>query len=175
MPGFRDGWSAGTRHHTAAGWLAERLATGLGVGFLPFGSGTAGAAVWGVPLALAVDHLPASFRAVLIVVLALVGVPLCTLAARRLSRGKDPSAIVLDEIISVPMTFFLVPLDGLVVLAVGFGLNRVVDILKPPPARALERLPEGFGIMADDWIAGLYSCLALHAIHGALFSGPKVI
>ncbi len=49
-------------------------------------------------------------------------------------------------------------------LIVGFALHRLFDISKVPPARQLEQLPEGLGIMADDWAAGVYSCLALHAI-----------
>jgi len=46
-----------------------------------------------------------------------------------------------------------------------FVLFRLFDISKPPPARQLERLPDGLGIMADDWAAGGFACLALHALH----------
>jgi phosphatidylglycerophosphatase A len=49
-------------------------------------------------------------------------------------------------------------------MMVGFALHRFFDIAKVPPARQLERLPEGLGIMADDWAAGVYSSLTLHAI-----------
>ncbi len=91
------------------------------------------------------------------------GIPICTVAARRLGGRKDPGAIVLDEIASLPITFLMLPLQPTVVVA-GFLLHRFFDILKPQPARALERLPDGFGIMADDWIAGIYSNLALHLL-----------
>jgi phosphatidylglycerophosphatase A len=94
-------------------------------------------------------------------------VPICTIAAEQLGGKKDPGAIVLDEIVSLPVTFFLVERELLVhplVMLIGFGLHRLFDITKPPPARQLERLPNGLGIMADDMAAGVYSCIALHLI-----------
>jgi phosphatidylglycerophosphatase A len=114
-------------------------------------------------------------QAAVIAAVCAAGIPLCTAAARRLGGRKDPGSIVFDEIASLPITFFLVPLDRPATVIAGFLLHRVFDILKPQPARALERLPDGLGIMADDWIAGLYSSLALHLLvwlnPGSLF-GP---
>ena len=63
--------------------------------------------------------------------------------------------------------FFLVPVAQIshpLVLIAGFVLNRIFDILKPFPANRFEQLPDGLGIMADDWIAGIYSCLVLHEL-----------
>ena len=98
----------------------------------------------------------------------LAGVPLCTAAARRFGGVKDPGAIVFDEIATVPMAFFLVPPEAVsrpLILAAGFVLHRLFDITKPPPARQLERLPDGLGIMADDWAAGAMACLVMHLLH----------
>ena len=103
-------------------------------------------------------------EAVLIGTICLLGVPVCTAAARALGRTKDPGAIVLDEIASVPITFFMVPIDSLWIVVVGFALHRLFDVTKPPPIRHLERLPGGLGIMADDWLAGVYSCAVLHLL-----------
>jgi phosphatidylglycerophosphatase A len=152
------------------------LATGFGFGVSPKAPGTVGA-IWGLPLAWAIGQVPAVgslhaavIQAILIAVICAIGVPLCTSAARRLGAEKDPGAIVFDEIASLPITFFLVPWNdydaaGLcVLLAIGFSLHRVFDITKPQPCRQLERLEGGLGIMADDWVAGIYSCLALHAL-----------
>ena len=100
----------------------------------------------------------------MIVVLALLGIPISKQGARSSPGIKDPSWIVFDEIVSLPITFFLIPIDGLLVILAGFTLNRLFDITKPPPVRNLERLPEGLGIMADDWAAGVYSCLTLHLL-----------
>ena len=144
--------------------LARWIATGLGLGYFPVAPGTIGA-LWGVPLALAIHRIPSlPGQAVVILVLCAVGIPICTSAARQLG-GKDPGSIVWDEIASLPITFFLVGPEEMsrpLVWALGFILHRVFDITKPPPARQLERLPEGLGIMAADWAAALYSCLALH-------------
>ena len=81
---------------------------------------------------------------------------------------KDPGSIVLDEIASMPIVFFFVTDADVrrpIVLAVAFLLHRIFDITKPPPARQLEHLPTGLGIMADDWAAAAYGCLILHALH----------
>ena len=49
-------------------------------------------------------------------------------------------------------------------LLIGFVLFRAFDITKPPPIRALERLPGGWGVMADDAVAGVYACVVLQAL-----------
>lgn len=152
------------------------MATGFGFGFSPFAPGTMGA-LWGVPIAWALGQIqtpslgvagPALIQIAVIVVLGAIGVPLCTEAAKRLGDKKDPGAVVWDEIASMPITFFLVPLYAwsgpsmVAVIAVGFVLNRIFDIIKPPPCPRLEKLDGGLGIMADDWAAGIYSCISLH-------------
>ena len=51
-------------------------------------------------------------------------------------------------------------------LVLGFILFRVFDIWKPFPARRLEHLPHGWGVMADDWMAGVYAAILLRlALH----------
>ena len=143
------------------------LATGLWLGRSPIMPGTVGA-ILGLPLAWGIKSIPSiPLQVILIAAICAAGIPICTVAARQLGGLKDPGCIVLDEIASLPITFFLVPLADMHrpwVLVAGFVLHRIIDITKPPPAPQLERLPDGLGIMADDWSAGIYSCLALHAI-----------
>ncbi len=129
--------------------------------------GTVGA-LWGLPLAWGIQHVPGwGWQAAVIAALLALGIPLCTAAARRLG-GKDPSAVVWDEISTMPIVFFLVPLDfsqvGWITLVAGFALHRLFDITKVPPARQLERLPEGLGIMADDVAAAIYARIALQGV-----------
>jgi phosphatidylglycerophosphatase A len=107
-------------------------------------------------------------QAAVIAAVCLVGIPLSTAASKRFGDLKDPGYVVFDEIASMPITFFGIGLDRWDVVVVGFLLHRLFDITKPPPARQLERLSSGLGIMADDCMAGVYSNLALHAV---LWSG----
>jgi phosphatidylglycerophosphatase A len=144
---------------------AVLIATGLGVGFSPIMPGTVGA-LWGLPLAWSLAQLPLVARIPIIVLLCIAGIPICTAAAKAIGR-KDPGSVVFDEIASLPITFLLVPAGSMSspwVLASGFVLHRVFDISKPPPMGRLEKLPDGLGIMSDDWVAGLYSCAALHLL-----------
>ena len=121
--------------------VSSWLATGLGVGLIPWAPGTFGTVV-GLPLAWGLGHLDILWQCVAIAVLFAIGVPICTLAARQLGRGHDPRCIVLDEIVAVGVTFLGVPMERLWVVVLGFGLFRLFDISKPPPARQLERLPD---------------------------------
>jgi phosphatidylglycerophosphatase A len=142
------------------------LATGLWIGRIPVAPGTFGSLL-GLPLAWAISMLASPWlQAAVIIAICLVGVPICTAAARHLSGSKDPQQIVLDEIAGIAITFFLVPhlMMRPLVLLIGFALFRFFDITKLPPARQLEHLPTGLGIMADDWAAGVYACLVLHVI-----------
>ena len=72
----------------------------------------------------------------------------------------DPGAVVIDEVMGMGLTMVGAPLSWPAALA-GFLLFRMFDIVKPPPARALERLHGGWGIMADDFAAAIYAWAAL--------------
>ncbi len=145
--------------------LALFLATGGGAGRLPQAPGTWGAAV-GLALATPMLWLPWWGAAILTSALILLGVPICRRAARLLGR-KDPPQVVWDELATVPLVFVLCPVasgpwwwqSGQLVL--GFALHRLFDIAKPPPVRNVERLPAGWGIMADDCVAAAYAAAGL--------------
>ena len=149
------------------GSLSVWLATGLRVGLVVPAPGTVGALIWGMPLAWSIGLIHGWWwQLLVIVILNLVGIPLSTRAGNDLGGTKDNQAIVWDEIVTVPMVFLIVPFltnwwSGIA----GFVLIRLFDIWKPPPARQLERLPNGLGIMADDWVAGIYACLALALLY----------
>jgi phosphatidylglycerophosphatase A len=74
--------------------------------------------------------------------------------------GKDPHAIVIDEVAGMTLSVLAFPLTW-PVLGMGFLLFRVFDVVKPFPARLSERLPGGVGVMADDLVAGCYALLVL--------------
>ena len=78
--------------------------------------------------------------------------------------SEDPQAIVLDEIAALPIVFLGVESTIPSVWLAGWLLFRAFDITKPPPIRQFEKLPGGWGIMADDWVAAAEACCALHAL-----------
>ena len=77
--------------------------------------------------------------------------------------GKDPGQVVVDEGVGFLFTVALLPTDAWT-LIVGFFVFRALDIVKPPPARQLESLPGGWGIVVDDVIAGIYGNLILRVL-----------
>ena len=146
------------------------IATGLGIGFMPKAPGTWGT-LWGLPLVWGLQQIEnPAWRALAIVAICIAGVPICTAAVRRLGNIKDPGCVVFDEIAAMPITFFLIPESarppmhwGWLAL-IGFGLFRFFDVTKLPPIRKLEKLPDGLGVMADDWLAGVYANLAFWGV-----------
>jgi len=147
--------------------LAVLIATVFGVGYAPIAPGTVGSIVTVVFL----GFFPFS-RAALVVFLVLV-VVIGTWAAHRAERvigGKDPGAIVIDEVAGMTLSVIAFPLTP-EVLAAGLALFRVVDVVKPPPARESQRIKGGVGVMIDDLIAGLYA-LAIIAISRRLLGWP---
>ena len=137
-------------------------ATGLGVGLVALSPGTVATLVEGMPLAWAISRLPGpAWQALAIALLFAIGVPICTAAGCALGGSKDNQAIVYDEIVTMPVVFLIVPLANWKIALAGFLLHRLFDITKPPPARQLERLPDGLGVMADDLMAAIYACISL--------------
>jgi phosphatidylglycerophosphatase A len=139
---------------------ARLVATGLGSGYSPFAPGTAGSLV-GLALFLPLAGLAWPVQLAAVVAVTLVGAAAAGRVARLLGR-KDPGLVVVDEVAGQWITFLALPFTPVTVLA-GFLLFRVMDIVKPWPARDLERLPGGVGIMADDVAAGIYAHLLLRA------------
>jgi phosphatidylglycerophosphatase A len=144
--------------------IATFLATGFGLCRMVPAPGTIGTALFGLPFACAVGQLPIGWQFAAILAAVLIGIPLTTAANRALGVAKDHQAIVWDEIASMPIVFLLAPLANWRVGLAGFVLHRIFDIWKPPPARQLERLPEGVGIMADDLMAAVYAGIVLGAL-----------
>ena len=145
---------------------ATMIATFLGIGRLRPGPGTWASAATVVLWAALAQALVPSLRTPVAIALALlvtlVGIP----AATRVARGsgvKDPQFVVIDEVAGQVVALIAVPLAWKSFLA-GFILFRAFDIVKPPPVRQLEAIPEGAGIMLDDIAAGLYALAIVHLL-----------
>jgi|SRR5579864_169104 len=150
----------------AAPALATLLATFFGIGRLRPGPGTFASAVtvllWGgAGYALAPSvRTPVAIAAAVVIVL--IGIPAATQVCR--STGvKDPQFVVIDEVAGQLIALIAMPLSWKTLVA-GFILFRGFDILKPPPLRQLEKLPEGAGIVLDDVAAGLLALLVMHLL-----------
>jgi len=141
-------------------------ATFFGIGNIRPGPGTWASAATTLLWALLAHALPQSVRAFVLVALAVVvtiiGIPAATRVARALAK-KDPSLVVIDEVAGQLISLVAVPLAWKTFLA-GFILFRVFDIIKPPPVRQLERLPEGTGIVLDDVAAGIYALAVMQLL-----------
>jgi phosphatidylglycerophosphatase A len=121
---------------------------------VPLAPGTFGALLGLLPaLGLHFAALHPAIEAAILVGLLAAAVAVSGRAQHALGRA-DPPEIVVDEFVSVPVTLFLVPFAW-PWWVLGFALNRVLDVLKPPPIRALQRLPGGWGIVADDVAAAV--------------------
>jgi phosphatidylglycerophosphatase A len=77
--------------------------------------------------------------------------------------GPDPPPVVVDEMVGYWIAMLAFPRSWILAVA-GFFIFRIFDIFKPFPVRRAERLPSGWGIMADDVLAGIYTNLALRLI-----------
>jgi phosphatidylglycerophosphatase A len=140
---------------------AWTLATFFGAGLLKPAPGTWGSlaalVLWFAYARLA-HPAPHTLLAALLVAIALsiaLGIPAATIAARESGR-HDPGFVVIDEAAGQWIALLLSPADWRHAL-IALALFRVFDVLKPPPARQLERLPGGWGIVFDDLAAGLYA------------------
>jgi phosphatidylglycerophosphatase A len=145
---------------------AMLVATFFGIGRLRLGPGTWGSAASMLLWAVLADLVAPSLRTPLAITLAaavvLIGIP----AATRVARGtgiKDPQFVVIDEVAGQLVALIAVPLGWKSFLA-GIILFRIFDILKPPPVRQLEAIPEGAGIVLDDVAAGLYALGIMHLL-----------
>jgi len=140
------------------------LATGFGAGYFPFAPATFASLL--VTIAYGIIA-PAPGRITVVTVLCvaavvfLAGIPL----SRRTETvlGPDARPIVIDEVAGQLITFAGLPATW-PVLAAGFILFRAADVLKVPPAGEAERLRNGWGVMMDDVVAGVYAHFALRAL-----------
>lgn len=137
------------------------LAAGLGSGFSPLAPGTMGSLA-GLLAFLPLARLPLIVTLGVVASVTLVGVWASTHVTRLLQK-KDPGVVVIDEVVGMWITLLAVTPTAPSFL-VGFVLFRLMDVVKPWPARRLEALPSGWGIMADDVMAGVYANAALRLL-----------
>jgi len=168
---------------TLKDYLALALAT-CGVGYLPLAPGTWGSLVgigvyvlvrgalmkvfFGVAAQRNFNLLHIYYGVIVLELVAVCAIALVGIWAasrtEKLSGRKDPGKVVIDEVAGqfialMPVPFVLETAWWAAILA--FLLFRFFDIVKPYPARRLESLESGLGIMADDVVAGVYAAIVV--------------
>jgi phosphatidylglycerophosphatase A len=153
------------------GWRSRALiflGSSFGLGYAPIAPGTAGA-LPGVGIFVLISLTTPSTSHTWLLALALSAVCAATLVlspwAERHWGRKDPGVFTLDEIAGFLLTVLLFRTSHMWLTAVwAFMVTRICDILKPFPARRLERLPSGWGILADDLCTSIYAAGILRLV-----------
>lgn len=140
-------------------FTAKLISTCLGIGYIQKGAGTVAALCCCIAwYFLQARGVAAWITGVVIILLLVAG----TWSASMVEKewGKDSNKVVMDEWIGMSISLFLLPVNwGYMVAA--FVLFRFFDIAKPLYIRKAESLPSGWGVMADDILAGIYSNIVL--------------
>ena len=146
--------------------LRSRLAVAFAsfgyVGFAPVAPGTVGSAA-AIPLFLLLRWAGSPWLEVAVCgVLVVAGAWSARLAERALGV-EDPGPVVIDEVVGMLVSLLFLPGTWPVILA-AFIAFRLFDIVKPWPAGRLEDVPGGWGVMADDVMAGVYANLTIQIL-----------
>ena len=151
------------KNNAPAGKLTILLATGFGLGWSPFASGTTGS-LPGILLAAVLAPLVWPWQLGAALALTAAAIPICHRAEAHFGR-KDDGRIVADEYLTFPLCLVGLPwTEHVWLLPVAFVVARVMDILKLPPAHQSQRLRGGLGIVTDDAISTLYALGINHLI-----------
>lgn len=148
--------------------IEKLIGSGFYSGYVKTASGTFGSIV-AVVIYLIPGFENPSIMIFFITLLILIGVPI----ARKfeLLYGEDPKEYTNDEVIGMWITLLFVPKKIWWIL-IAFLIWRVFDIIKPYPVRKLESVKNGWGVLLDDILAGIYSFVVIHLI---IFFFNKII
>lgn len=139
-------------------FLIRFIATGFLSGYSRVAPGTAGSLA-----ALALYAIPGfeNYFAFAILITFFFGV----FAANRMEQqfGKDPSIVVIDEIAGMWISLLFIS-KSITLAIIAFFFFRIYDIFKPPPARRVEAFRNGWGVMLDDVVAGIYANISVNLI-----------
>jgi phosphatidylglycerophosphatase A len=136
------------------------IGSGFFTGYFPVASGTVGS------LAAIVIYLIPGFEKLFVIIpatLVIVFYGIYIGTKFEAEYGKDPAQCTIDEVVGTWISLIALPKTFGIIIA-AFFLWRILDIIKPPPARNLERLKGGLGIMIDDVISGIYTLIIMHLI-----------
>lgn len=136
------------------------IGSGFYTGYFPVASGTVGS------LAALVIYLIPGFEQLFVIIPAIIifmvyGIFVGT--KFEVQYGKDPAECTVDEVVGTWISLIALP-KTLWIIVAAFFLWRILDIIKPAPARNLEKLKGGLGIMIDDVVSGIYTLIIMHLV-----------
>ncbi len=140
--------------------IDKALGSFLFTGYIPFASGT-----WGSLAALGIYLIPGfenpNILVILISFFIVIGIPIGSKFEK--FYGKDPAQCTIDEAVGTWISLLFIP-KNIFFVPLSFVIWRLLDILKPFPARQAEKIKGGWGIMLDDIISGLYTFILMQII-----------
>jgi phosphatidylglycerophosphatase A len=141
-------------------FIEKLLGSGFYTGYIPIASGTFGT------LAALFIYLIPGFENNYVIIPAIIVFFVYGLYAGskfEIVYGKDPSECTIDEVVGTWISYLLLPKTvGIIIIT--FFLWRALDIFKPYPARKLENINGGLGIMIDDVVSGFYTLIIMHLV-----------
>jgi phosphatidylglycerophosphatase A len=136
------------------------IGSGFYAGYSPVASGTAASII-----ALLIYFVPGFEQLYIIVPVSILfllyGIPIGTKFEK--IYGKDPKQCTIDEFVGMWISLIALP-KTIGIALTAFFIWRILDIIKPPPARKLEKINGGFGIMVDDVVSAIYTLLIMHVV-----------
>ena len=140
--------------------INKTFGSGFFTGYIPFASGTFGSLA-----ALVLYFIPGFEKPTVlipaIVVFSIYGIYLGNIFEKQ--YGKDPAECTIDEVAGMWISLLFIP-KHIFPIIIAFFIWRVFDIFKPFPVKQAEQLPGGYGIMLDDILGGIYTCLIMNFI-----------
>ncbi len=140
--------------------IEKFIGTGFFSGYAPLAPGTAGSV-----MALLIYLIPGFENPAIMLFFISAGFLTGIILGTKFEKqfGKDPSIFTLDEFVGTWIALILLPKTWIVIF-IDFILWRILDILKPLPARQLEKLQGGWGIMLDDVVSALYTLILMNLL-----------
>jgi phosphatidylglycerophosphatase A len=141
-------------------FIEKLLGSGFYTGYIPIASGT-----FGTLAALFIYLIPGFENPYIIIPALIIFFIYGVYVGNKFEKvyGKDPSECTIDEVVGTWISYLLLPkVVGIIIIT--FFLWRALDIFKPYPARKLENLNGGLGIMIDDVVSGFYTLIIMHLV-----------
>jgi len=141
-------------------FIEKSLGSGFYTGYIPFASGT-----FGTLAAIFIYLIPGFENPYVIVPTIFIFFIYGVYVGNKFENiyGKDPSECTIDEVVGTWISYLLLP-KTIGIIIITFFLWRALDIFKPYPARKLENLNGGLGIMIDDVVSGFYTLIIMHLV-----------